>query len=96
MIHEILKVLYSVHVLVMSRDPVWNFRFSTVPFKQLACLSINQVSIICRSNFKRHLLKERKAQGVWNIKEIEMTQPALPCDYLCFADRTPFEKEIFV
>ena len=35
-------------------------------------------------------------QGVWNRREIQMTQPALPYDYTCFADGTSFVYEIFV
>ena len=34
-------------------------------------------------------------QGVWNIREKESTRLALPYDYTCFADGTPFEKEFF-
>ena len=35
-------------------------------------------------------------QGVWNRREIKMTQPALPYDYTCFADGTSFVYEIFL
>ena len=34
-----------------------------------------------------------KSQGVWNIREKETTRPAIPYDYICFRDGTPFEKE---
>ena len=27
-------------------------------------------------------------QGVWNRREIQMTRPALPYDYTCYADGT--------
>ena len=30
-------------------------------------------------------------QGVWNRREIQLTRPALPYDYTCFADGTSFE-----
>ena len=32
---------------------------------------------------------------VWNIREKESTWAALPSDYTCFADGTPFEYKIF-
>jgi len=35
-------------------------------------------------------------QGVWINREIQLTRPALPYDYTCFADGTSFVKEIFV
>ena len=35
-------------------------------------------------------------QGVWIRREIQLTRPALPYDYTCFADGTLFKKEIFV
>ena len=35
-------------------------------------------------------------QRVWNRREIQLTRPALPYDYTCFADGTLLKKEIFV
>ena len=38
--------------------------------------------------------KTRRKQGVWNKREIQLTRPALPYDYTCFARRryrTSFE-----
>ena len=32
-------------------------------------------------------------QGVWTRREIQLTQPALPYDYKCFADGTPLYKK---
>jgi len=34
-------------------------------------------------------------QGVWNRREIRLTRFALPYDYTCFADGTPFVWETF-
>ena len=45
--------------------------------------------------FPLHNCNFSSTQGVWNIREIEPTRPALPYDYTCFADGTPFVKEIF-
>ena len=35
------------------------------------------------------------ARSLEYIREKELTRPALPYDYTCFADGTPFEKESF-
>ena len=34
-------------------------------------------------------------QGVWHRREIQLTRPAIPYDYTCFADGTPFVSEVF-
>ena len=35
-------------------------------------------------------------QGVWTRREIQLTRPALTCDYTCFADGTPLYKKYSV
>ena len=34
-------------------------------------------------------------QGVWNSRETQLTRPALPYDYTCFADGTSEYSEMF-
>ena len=39
---------------------------------------------------KKEIFAKGNEQGVWKRREIQMTRPALPYDYTCYADGTPF------
>ena len=61
--------------------------FENTPFKNKIVLFLMSVFIF----FDKPDSHQRCTQGVKNRREIQLTRFALPYDYTCFADGTPFE-----
>ena len=57
------------------------------------CPQLNVRDHVGKKLIARQLMRSK--QGVRNRREIQLTRFALPYDYTCFADDTPFVKEIF-